>query len=162
MGELERAGLAEREIDGKNYAFQKFGAEKATVILIKLTKMVGKPIAMAIAAIKGDGKLLDRDMNLDILGEAVQALTGALDEKEAMSLIKDLTANGNVLCDGVKVSSFDKHYEGQLDHMFKVLAAALEVQYGNFYSAIAARVPTRRVEAAPTTQEKPTSPIRNG
>jgi Phage tail assembly chaperone protein, TAC len=80
-----------------------------------------------------------KELDTDILGKAARALIERMDEDEVVGLIKKLTSEG-VLCDHQPIV-FDTHYEGNLGHLFKVLMAALEVQYGNFTGAILARVP---------------------
>jgi hypothetical protein len=54
-----------------------------------------------------------------------------MDEEEVLDLMEVLIGEGAVTCNGRKVI-FDTHYAGQFGHMLKVLAAAVEVQYGNF------------------------------
>jgi hypothetical protein len=127
--------LIKKTIDGHEYEFQKFGAKPALRMLLRLSKIVGKPLALAVSAAKGEGNLLDRQVDTNVLAMAVEALTNQFDENEVLDIIEELTARDNLLCDGKKVL-FNTHYEGRLDHLFKVLAAQLEVQYGNFFGAV--------------------------
>lgn len=130
-------GLIQRKVDKQVYEFQQFGTVHSLRILTRLTKMIGEPLTIAFSAMgignkENQGKgLLDRDMNGKLLGEAVKALMNRLDEDEVLDLIQELSAKDNVLCDGAKII-FNSHYEGKLKHLFKVVAAGLEVQYGDF------------------------------
>ena len=123
--------LAEKSVDGIKYEFQQFGAKESLKTLMRLSKILGKPIALALGSL---GEKVDfSNVKGDLLADAAQALTERLDQDEVLNLIQLLTAD-KVLCEGKKVS-FDLHYQGRLDHLFKVLGAALEVQYGNFFGA---------------------------
>jgi len=128
--------LARREIDGHVYEFEQFGAKRATKLLARLSKIVGKPLALGIAATAGR-KLTEVDISAEVLSPIASALFDSLDSEEVQALLEAFTADEKVLCDGKKVF-FDKHYEGRLDHMFRVFWAALEVQYGNFFAAFTA------------------------
>lgn len=126
--------LVSKNIDGSKYEFQQFGASHSLKVLTKLTKICGESITLAMTATKGSGNFFDREFDSDVLGKAVRSLVDKLDEDQVIDLIEELTAR-HVLCDG-KQFVFDAHYEGRLDHLFKVLGAALEVQYGNFFGAL--------------------------
>jgi hypothetical protein len=129
--------LQKRDIDGHTYEFQQYGAKESLKTLIRLSKICGDPIAKAFGAIDQSDStpLLERKINLTAISGAIEALTASMDENETTDLIEKLTSD-RVLCDGKKIV-FDSHYENRLDHLFRVLYAALEVQYGNFFAAIA-------------------------
>lgn len=146
------ADLAKREIDGEIYEFQKYGAKDATRTLIRLSKICGKALAKGVAAVEPgeEGQsLLERKLNPHALSDAVEALTNSMDEDTTMDLIEKLTSD-RVLCNGKRIV-FDKHYEDRLGHMFQVLYAALEVQYGNFINAISGPVSSATAAPAPST-----------
>lgn len=129
--------MISKEIDGHQYEFSQFGAKKSLKILFRLSKIIGKPLSLLMGSIGDDkGKrLMDRDLKMDTIGIAIEALTSNLDSDEAIALIQELTGLDACLCDGKKIN-FDMHYEGKLPHLMKVLWAALEVQYGNFFDAL--------------------------
>ena len=143
------AGLVEKKIckeDGTEhtYEFEKFGAEEALENLIKISKIIGKPLGLAMASLKGEDEgLFEKKIDLNLLALAFDGLTQNLDDKVCVELIKKLTS-GKVLCDGVLIKSFNTHYKDDLFHMFKVLQAALEVQYGNFFAGILGLVNTNK------------------
>lgn len=147
---MSAGDLTRRDIDGAEYAFSKWGAKKSTKILIRLSKIVGKPLGLALASFQGEGKLLQRVVDTKLIGMAFEALTQNLDADEALDLIEELTAKDNVLCDNKKIV-FDLHYQNRLDHMFKVLGAALEVQYGNFLGEFTAQAQTPGISNHPQT-----------
>lgn len=126
--------LVKKDIEGKLYEFEQFGAKKSLATLIRLMKLVGKPLALMFGSIKSGEKLLDMDMKSEMISAALAALTENMDSSEVISLMEELCAT-KCLCDGKKIN-FDSHFEGKLPHLFKVLWAALEVQYGNFFDAI--------------------------
>ncbi len=143
--------LIKRTIDGEEYEFQKFGAKQSLRVLLRLTKIVGEPMALAINSVKGNGPLLDRNINGEVLAMAVRALTNQMDENVVLDLIEELTAKDNVLCGGKKIN-FNTHYEGKIPHLFKVLSAALAVQYENFFADLLGLVKLQQ----PSSQASPT------
>lgn len=143
--------LAKREVDGLTYEFEQFGAKRATKLLVRLSKIIGKPLTLGIAAAQGKS-LAEVQLTSDVLAPVVDALFANLDSDEVQSILEAFTADEKVLCDGKKVF-FDKHYEGRLDHMLRVFWAALEVQYGNFFGAV---LTLRGAAAAPTGHQKAT------
>lgn len=142
MSKIEKneAGLYAVEVDGKMYEFEKFGAEQSLETLLDIGQIVGKPLGAAIAGLSGqDGdvkqRLMDRELDLKVIELVMEAITGRLDKKTIMPMIKRMTSE-KVLCEGKKIN-FNIHYQDDLMHMFNVLKAALEVQYGNFFVALA-------------------------
>lgn len=128
---------ASKTIDGKEYEFTQYGAKQGLKLLLRLGKIVGKPVALGWAAI-GDKKegagFLERDIKGDILAQAVEALMSNASQDEVLDLCEEFAARG-VLCDGMKID-FNLHYQRNYGLMFRVVQAALEVQYGNFFDAL--------------------------
>lgn len=129
------AGLTEAEIDGKKYEFERWGAEDSLDTLIDISQMVGKPLGMAIATMLGK-EGLNKDVDPDMLGGVFEAMFQNLNKEKTKPLIKKLCSD-KVLCDGKKIN-FNQHYAGSenIMHMFRVVQANLEVQYGNFFVAL--------------------------
>lgn len=134
------AGLFEVIIDDKKYEFAKWGAEDATDTLLDLAAIVGKPLGLGLAALTGkdeEGKSgLDKKIDPNIIGSVMEALSQNVGSNKATikALIKKLSSD-QVFCDGAKIN-FNLHYQDKTLHMFKVVRAALEVQYGNFFAAL--------------------------
>jgi hypothetical protein len=125
--------LIERTIDGEKYEFEQMGTKEALRILTRISKMVGKPLALATGAVKrgDDGKF---KLDETVLSNVAGTLFDRIDEDETIALVEMLCAT-KALCAGQKIN-FDRHYEGKLIHLSKVLSAALEVQYGDFFDAV--------------------------
>jgi hypothetical protein len=118
-----------REIDGHNYEFYQLGAVKSLKILTRILKIIGEPIGL----ITGEATVKDflkTELNSDILGKALKALTDKLDEELVVNTIKELLEP--VLCDGKRIQ-FDLHFQGRIGHLLKVVKAALEVNYKDFF-----------------------------
>lgn len=122
------SGLIEVNIDDEKYEFEKWGAELSLATLMKISKIIGKPFGMLLGQIMSGG--IDVNLSPDLLGDACEALVSNMDEAVAIALIKRLSAE-KILCNGKKIN-FDIHYQDKLPHLFNVVKAALEVQYGNF------------------------------
>lgn len=136
--------LLKKEIDGSTYEFEQFGAKKSTKLLIRLTKIIGPALSIAFSEItKAKSKEEAKKLSGAVFGQAIQALIlNVGDEDEAVALMETF-ASEKCLCDGKKIV-FDSHYQNRLLHLGKVLAAALEVQYGNFFGAIQGVVAPKR------------------
>lgn len=120
--------LIKRTIGGDEYEFEQFGAKQSLRVLMRLSKLVGKPLMLSMGAIKKDG---EKKFNEAALAEAAKALFDGMDENGTLELIEMLTAE-KVLCNG-KTIKFDTHYAPpNLNKLFEVLLTALDVQYGNF------------------------------
>jgi hypothetical protein len=141
------AGLVEKQVDGSTYEFEKWGAEESLATLAKILKIVGKPLSQLVGSFGSeDGKkLLDQEIDSNLLGSAIGSLMESMDEGSTLALIKKLSSE-KVLCDGAKIS-FNLHYQDRLDHLFRVVKAALEVQYGNFLAALFANLGVRRTQS---------------
>ena len=135
-------GMWEIDIDGSRYEFEKWGAEDSMDALLDLAALVGKPLGMGVSAIfgkdEGGGKdkgLFDKEFDPNIIAVIMDALTDRISTNKATCkmLIKKF-ASDKVMCDGKRIT-FNTHYQDRLDHLFRVVKAALEVQYGNFFAA---------------------------
>jgi hypothetical protein len=144
--------LIRKSVDGQDYEFQQFGADKALRLLTRLMKIIGEPMAIGVGALQGPGSLLDKNVDGGVLGKAVRALSEKLDEDSVITLVKEFVGEGACVCNGAKVI-FNTHYEARLGHMFKVLKAALEVQYGDFFVDLKGSLGS---PSLPTTQDKAT------
>lgn len=140
--EKNAQGLYEVVVDELTYEFEKWGAEESYDVLLDLVKLCGEPLGLLVGTFFGKGEI-DEDINPDVFGVVFRGLTAGIGDKALVKTItKKLVAN-SVLCNGQKVT-FNTHYKDRLDHMFRVLWAALEVQYGNFTSAVLALVRARK------------------
>lgn len=154
-------GLAKRTIDGDEYEFTQFGAKESIRILSRVLKLVGEPMTLAYASFKDDPEgtaksFFDRDFDKMILSKAVGAFAERMDDEAVLDLIETLTAKSNVICNGAKID-FNSHYEQRLGRMFKVLLAALEVQFGNFLEELPGSVGMAPIRNMRATTQVPTT-----
>lgn len=124
----------DRTIDGKNYLFTQYGAKEALKMLVRLSKIIGKPMALSYAALGAKGADGSPEIKGDVLAQAIDALMQNAHEDDVLDICMKLSSK-DCLCNGKQID-FNSHFEGQLPHMFKVIKAALEVQYGNFFGAL--------------------------
>lgn len=145
-------GLIKRTIDGDEYEFEQFGAKQGLKVLIRLSKIVGKPLALA-AGVSKKGADGETTFSAETLATAVEALTDRMDQDDVIELLT-LLCSEKALCNGAKIN-FDSHYSRKFDRLFKVTEAALEVQFGNFFDALQALLPqskaTKSAESSPKT-----------
>lgn len=135
------SGLYECDVDGRNYEFEKWGAEESLDVLLDISSVVGGAIGTAIGnTISGQG--LNTEIDAAMLSVVFEQLSKNLKKEVVKPILVKLTS-GRVLCEGKKVN-FNEHYKEDLFHMFRVAKAALEVQYGNFFGAIQGVVAPKR------------------
>jgi hypothetical protein len=146
------SGLYAVDVDGSLYEFAKWGAEKAMDTFLDITGIIGKPLSALMAAIHAsqvDGAE-SQAITIDTAAAIAEQLTSNIGthKKTCMAVIKRLTSGPEVFCDGKKVD-FDTHYASRISHLFEVVRAAVEVQYGNFFEdALRATTGIRVVEKA--------------
>lgn len=117
------------EVDGVTYTLQKFTARKGLGMLTRLFKLIGEPMSAFAAA-------MDKDIG-EVIPQAVKALVERMDETATITLIEDIL-KGVTIGGGSQQPTLDTHFQGELGHLFKLLMKALEFQYGDFLSALAA------------------------
>ncbi len=115
-------------------------------VMSRASKLFGGPLAKAIDGLLKGGKggiksLLAADVaNLppDLVGTVVSGLLERLDENEVLETVDKLLGPVLVQRDGDKGTRalrFEVDFHGEVLHLFKVLAAAIEVNYGDFFAA---------------------------
>lgn len=137
-----------REIGQRGYSYtvQQLAARQSARVFVRLTKLMGKPLADAIAA---QGNFQDKDAAKLFTG-FVEALSEEEFEKLCTVFAKCSTVSGgdsdqpSQLQYGPKAVSlkdtqiFDWHFAGSLGEMFGWLRFCLEVNYGSFLGEIRA------------------------
>lgn len=140
MAEKNAAGLYEQEVDGSVYEFEKWDADTALDVLLDIVPLVGGPLGAALGSI-ATGEGLDTELNPQMIGLIFEALTKNFSKSAVKPLIIKLSSE-KVFSDGKKIV-FKTYYQDRLMHMFKVVHAALEVQYANFFEELFALVGTK-------------------
>lgn len=121
---------------------------KATKVLTRLLKIIGKPLAKLIGKSKKTApgeSILDAELGEGFIGEAIESLVERLDEGKVEQLIKDLLNKDHITYseDGEtfqKLVNVDVHFgsvEGGLMGMFKLLKSSLETNYSDFFGGLA-------------------------
>lgn len=147
--------VTERTVDGEEYTFTQFGATKSMKVLTRLSKIVGEPIGKVAGGIEPGKSMLDQDLDGQLIGAAIKALTDNLDEDVVVNTVKELCSC--VLYKGGTLDkTFDIHFQGRLGHLFKVVGAVLEVQYGDFLGALG------DIAALTQAGTRQASPMSNG
>lgn len=113
-----------RVVDGLSYEITKFSATKALRLFVRLGQYFGE----ALAILQNENPSVEVDNRM--VSSLVSAIFKHLDENKAESLVKELLETTR--CEN-KPILFDTHFQGRLLHLFKVLGAVLEVQYGDFF-----------------------------
>lgn len=128
-----------KEIDGFEYTFYQLGAIKSHNLLRKIGKILGPALGEMVNSAKDSDKAgLASLLNSEIdFKSVIDGFFDRADEKTLESIIITLgsqihyTDGGN----GGELKSsdiIDLHFKGRLQSMYKVLYAALEVQYSDF------------------------------
>jgi hypothetical protein len=129
-----------RVIDGIEYTVAPIDPEDGLPVLLRMVKVIAAALGESF---KGADSLSDfADMKLDSidLGAAVKEFTNRIVEREVMADIKTLIdgryCSWKVSGDGGTLDL--KHFQGEYDRLFKVLAFVIEVNYGRFLSGLKA------------------------
>lgn len=131
----------EKSIDGKDYTFGQFGAEQSIKVLVRLVKLGGPAVAQMLSSGKDGVSLLEQNTKDMDIGSALMEFCGRLEEDLVVNTIKEFMSQVIYKSKGDEAGGpvnniFDAHFSGNIFHMFKVFAAALGVQYSDFFDAI--------------------------
>lgn len=133
------------EITYKMYPLSPF---KSSKILTRILKLVGRPLGKLIGESQkgGKGGLMDADVNPEIIGLALEALTERMEESEIEKLMKDLLPLDLITFSEeggekfTKIINIENHLNKRdkgLMHLFKLVKFSLEVNYSDFLGEIA-------------------------
>jgi hypothetical protein len=121
----------ERTIDGKDWTVTCFPVSEGLKLLVRLGKLIGGPLGKAVSGMTGES-LLEGELDMAALGDAVTELATKMDEDDVLSLVKRLFACTMVVRDGKRheiQNVFDTEFVGCYTTMFKVLGFVIEVNY---------------------------------
>ena len=151
-------------INGVEYSCTQFDVKKSLRILTKLGKRVGKPLAGLISNVDDSKDLLSQDIKKINVAGAVEGLFSDMEEDELYNLCQDVCSSviakqtENTIGGKLEGDNFNMHFKGGsgLLVLFKVCKWALEVNYGDFLSAVVGSVSSRNpagvVEPGSSTQ----------
>lgn len=132
--ETGNGGAFEEVIDDQVYLFSKWGAEKQLLTMAQVSSIAGKALSNGARLLVAEK--MPKEEQMALLSEVVDALTKGLgtDPKLTVAILKRLSSEG-VLCDQ-KPFVWDLHFACKQKHLMKVVAANLQVQFGDFFSGV--------------------------
>ncbi|MCK5127628.1 MAG: hypothetical protein KAR42_15330 [candidate division Zixibacteria bacterium] len=125
-----------KTIDGQDFTFFQLNPFKANRLLIKLVKIAGPALGSLANSkdVNGVQDLMDADIDAKGL---LDSICEKLDEDEIEEMFKKLLSQ--VHCSEVGELSNESHcdtvFKGKISLMYKVVFAALEAQFGDFFGA---------------------------
>ena len=138
MPEKQPDGTFIEVIDDVEFRFQLWGAQKALEVGLQLAAIVSGPVEALGSTLSGANEKDELRM-----GPVIGALFASMGthRKDAMDVIKNLVTVGvECMHPGEtlrRVTSLDTEFRGRLSHLRKVVQAAAEVQFGDFFGDIA-------------------------
>lgn len=130
------------KIDSKTYTIQPLDADEGLDLLLELGSIIGEPAIRLALSVKNSlsekKSLMDVELSADDGAKAIAGLFSRLERGERVQLFKRILAT--TLADGGSNSvnqDFGVRFMGDYMHLFKVVWATLEVNYGDFLGALA-------------------------
>ncbi len=154
----------EREIDGTLYIFSYLPVEKALTLSVTLAKALLAPAGSFIEGLLKGGSILDADTSQLNLGVSCEKLAANLDPKEWLAIQKELLTTVRLgsgpAAEANKGFDIDinSHFRGRIKHLYKVLFAALEVNYQDFFDDLAALAAKGKAAISTRVQTKSPGP----
>lgn len=124
-----------REVDGTTYEFYHFSVRKQNRLLMKLTKLVIKPLVSGLdsSMLEKGSKETKADLVKKInISNIVDALTESLDEDKVDEIIDELMIHIVCIGKGSAKDNFSEIFDGKLLHMWRVVIAAIDCYFGDF------------------------------
>jgi hypothetical protein len=120
-------------VDGEEYEIFDLPPRKALSVLTRITKIALEPIGNFVSSMEGDA-LLDTQIDPQMLGKALAALSQRLDEEPVIKTVDEVFeyVHKKTKKGGFIQVNIDTDFSGRIGHMLKVLYKALEVNYSDF------------------------------
>lgn len=124
------ASLAKASGESVEFEFQKLGAAAATDLLLDLVSLCGEALGGA-----GDALRSQEETTAKTMQALMKAFASRIKEDKSLAkaLIKRLSSE-RVLAGGANIA-YDSYYQDELALCFRVIAANIEVQFGDFFKA---------------------------
>lgn len=122
----------EKTIDGRKITVTQFPGRRGLKLKTKLAKLLGPSIFTALKSVSGKGDLLDKDVNLETAGEAIEKLLEKVDENSWENLIFELLSMTRINSQEITAELFDAEFAGSFVTLYKIVAFVLEVNYKDF------------------------------
>jgi hypothetical protein len=123
-------------IDGEEYTFCQLPVKQSIRLLTRIIKFIGPSLGIGI---HGEGIRSIADIEIDP-GAIISNLCSRIDEQEIEYIIDALLSQVLHNGKGNLQQVFDAHFGGRIPHLFKVVAAALEVNYGDFLGGVLEKI----------------------
>jgi hypothetical protein len=125
----------EKEIDEMKITVSQFPARAGFKMQARLVKLFAPFVGEIIGGIKTkkEQKLMESDVDLSKIPNAVKELFEHLDEDSAMQLVFDLLQLTKVNGQDVNEETFDLMFPGKYLTLYKIIGFVLEVNYGSFF-----------------------------
>lgn len=120
-------------IDGETYKIAHWPGEKSFLMLMRLGKALGEPMALMFhAAAKEE---TEPAVAMELAGQALRHVFSNSSPAEALALAKDCLEYTFVGATGV-ATDFSTRYAGKMGHLMKVLQQTVSYQYLDFTGAL--------------------------
>lgn len=152
-------------VDKTQYKVQFYDPELGLTLYAKLIKTLGPPLIKMFSTFKGkslDGimNLDTKDLDFDVLGDAVQSIFMQLSPEEVTPLVKEIlgsTFDGKTNVNVVE--DFSVRFMGKYSHLFKLVGKTLGAQYPDFLGGILKRMNAAKSGSASVAGNTVTSPL---
>jgi len=120
-------------IDGDQYTICLLPTTQGWNLFVKILRFLGVPVGLSM------GNNFNIDMTLDDIfrdfniGRIVSELCGRINEDETDLIIKTLLSQVLIKDKGTASEVFEEHFAGRYKHLLKVVLAAMEVNYADFF-----------------------------
>lgn len=116
-------------IDGKVYEITQLSPKAAQRVLVKISKFIGPALGDEIGdAATGKSEILDSEVS-SAFGKILPKLFNSLNEADTEAVVEAMLG-----CAGKTYDSVE--FQGNLMHMYRVVYAALEVNYSDFFEGV--------------------------
>jgi hypothetical protein len=127
----------EVKIDGEQYTFCQLPPKRSLKLMTRIVRIIGPSLGAAMGSSTEGNLEINSLLNQHLdLGAIVSALCDRLEENEVEAIVDELLSQVLHAGQGEVSRKFDVLFAGRLPHLFKVLAQALKVEYGDFLAAV--------------------------
>lgn len=150
-----------RLVDETTYHIQRFPPTEGLQVLTSLVKIVGPALARAGKMAEdpnAGGSIMDADVDMGVLGDAIGELVSRLDEDNVVGLVKRVL--GHTFAEGSKPvgEQFDHYFMSKgYPHLFKLVWQVLEVNYSDFLQSNGAAAILQRARSGSAPGDEPPS-----
>jgi len=124
-----------KDINGLTYEFYQFSATESLKLLTRIAKIVGGPLAAIVTNPEIQKEAISSQVG-DASARAVGSLFEKLDEDFVVDTVKKILSQTVCVGYGRVLPIFDTHFKRKMGHLFKVLEAAINAEYDDFFGAL--------------------------